>query len=170
MVNSVFGKHLYQGWGEFMADLRYIMARRPLMRATMRGGLVSFAFRERLMMTVTQVNGCRYCSYFHAKEAAKAGIPAEELRTLLEGQVPADSPADELPAIVYAQHWAESNAQPAAQALAQLEQVYGIERAEAIHLVLRVIRVGNLLGNTWDYVLFRLGLLKVDTGLGAGSA
>ncbi|MBC8330650.1 MAG: carboxymuconolactone decarboxylase family protein [Anaerolineae bacterium] len=167
---SKFPKRLYANFAEFRADIGYITARRPLIRATMRGGLVSFAFRERLMMMVTQVNGCRYCSYFHAKEAAKAGISEVELRALLDGQIPEDAPADELPALVYAQHWAESNAQPQAQAITQLKQVYGIERAEAIHLVLRMIRVGNLLGNTWDYVLFRLGLLKVETGLGTGSA
>jgi hypothetical protein len=27
------------------------------------------AFRERLMLAVTVVNGCRYCSYFHARQA-----------------------------------------------------------------------------------------------------
>ena len=31
-----------------------------------------------------------------------------------------------------------------------------VEKAEAIHLMLHMIRLGNLLGNTWDYILFRV--------------
>lgn len=31
-------------------------------------------FVERIMMAVTEVNGCRYCSYFHTRVALKAGI------------------------------------------------------------------------------------------------
>lgn len=157
-----FPKRLYASVGEFWADFRYVFSRRELIRQTMRDGLISFAFRERLMIAVTQVNGCRYCSYFHAKEAAQAGILEGELRALLAGQIPEDAPAEELPALLYAQHWAESNAQPDEEALARLQQRYGAEKAAAIHLVLRMIRVGNLLGNTWDYVLYRLGLLTFD--------
>ena len=95
------------------------------------------------------------------KEAVKAGISQTELRTLLAGQIPEDAPDEELPALAYAQHWAESNTTPEAQAVEKLHEVYGEKRAAAIHLVLRMIRVGNLLGNTGDYLLFRLGLLKL---------
>ena len=43
----------------------------------------------------------------------------------------------------------------------KLIETYGEEKAAAIDIVLRMIRVGNLLGNTADYVLYRLtfGLL-----------
>ena len=34
--------------------------------------------------------------------------------------------------------------------------VYGEEKAAAIHIVLRMIRMGNLMGNTADYILYRL--------------
>jgi predicted chitinase len=37
-----------------------------------------------------------------------------------------------------------------------LAQTYGAERAEAIETVLRMIRMGNLLGNSGDYWLYRL--------------
>ncbi len=151
-----FPKRLYSGLREFWADVEYIIARRPLMRKTMRGGLVSFAFRERLMVVVTQVNGCRYCRYFHTQEAIRAGLSSDELRSLLAGEISLDTPDDELPALTYAQHWAESNAQPDQQAIERLKAVYGEERTQAIHLVLRMIRVGNLLGNSWDYALFRV--------------
>jgi len=72
-------------------------------------------------------------------------------------------PADELPALLYARHWAEDNARPDARAEKQLMDVYGVDKAEAIEVILRLIRMGNLTGNTADYVLSRLmfGLLGI---------
>jgi len=37
-----------------------------------------------------------------------------------------------------------------------LLHTYGIDQERAIQLSIRIIRVANLLGNTWDYVLYRL--------------
>ncbi|MBM3129179.1 MAG: hypothetical protein FJ009_11230 [Chloroflexi bacterium] len=55
-----------------------------------------------------------------------------------------------------AQHWAEANAQPEPAARAKFVATYGAETARAIEYVLRMIRIGNLLGNTFDYILYRL--------------
>ena len=107
------------------------------------------------MMAVTAVNGCRYCSYFHAKMALKAGLEEEEIQDLLGGGV-TGCPEGETVAVAYAQHWAESDAHPDREVVQRLQQVYGREKAEAIHMMLRMIRMGNLTGNTWDYVLSRL--------------
>jgi len=57
---------------------------------------------------------------------------------------------------LYAHHWAETNAQPDPAVRAKLLATYGAETARAIEFVLRMIRVGNLLGNTGDYILYRL--------------
>ena len=111
------------------------------------------------MLAVTSVEGCRYCSYFHSKLALKGGITQGEIGKLLSGEVQ-DCPEEEHMAILYAQHWAESNACPDPEAVEKLEEIYGSERAEAIHLMLRMIRLGNLLGNTWDYLLYRISFGK----------
>jgi len=108
------------------------------------------------MMVVTEVNGCRYCRYYHAKEALKSGISEEALAELLEGKIPADSPPEEYAALAYAQHWAEQNAQPDPDAVERLTATYGKEKADAIHLVLRMIRMGNLSGNLLDFLLFKV--------------
>lgn len=118
--------------------------------------LLSPAFRERLMLVVTEVNGCRYCRTFHASEALKEGITDTELAELLAGQIPADTPEEEIPAMIYARYWAESDAQPAPEDVQELIDFYGEDKAAAIHIVLRMIRMGNLMGNTADYILFRL--------------
>jgi AhpD family alkylhydroperoxidase len=120
-----------------------------------REGLISQAFRERLMLAVTAVNGCRYCSYFHSRQALKSGISTEEIRELLAGDV-ANCPQDEAVAVAYAQHWAESNAHPEPEAVERLQRTYGPGKTEAIHLILRMIRMANLLGNSWDYLIYRI--------------
>jgi len=111
------------------------------------------------MLAVTSVEGCRYCSYFHSRLALKCGVSQEEIKKLLSGDFK-DCPEGEAIAILYAQHWAESNAHPDPEADQKLQEIYGFEKAEAIHLMLRMIRLGNLLGNTWDYFLYRISFGK----------
>ncbi|MFW6136286.1 MAG: hypothetical protein ACOC7N_05650 [Chloroflexota bacterium] len=66
------------------------------------------------------------------------------------------SPADEVPALLYAQHWAEADGQPDPEVRQRVHQRYGEEQLESIEIVLRMIRMGNLLGNTVDYLLYRV--------------
>lgn len=58
--------------------------------------------------------------------------------------------------LAYAQHWAERDARPDPDAEDRLRAIYGADGTDAIHSVLRMIRIGNLLGNTGDYWLYRL--------------
>ena len=154
-----FNKRTYDSPKEFFADLCFPIRNRKRLKEVKSKGLISPAFRERLMLAVTAVEGCRYCSYFHAKQALKSGISSEEINQLLSGDV--DScPEEEAVAVIYAQHWAESNAHPAPEAILKLQQTYGVEKAEAIHLMLQMIRLGNLLGNSWDYLLYRISFGK----------
>jgi AhpD family alkylhydroperoxidase len=155
MSSRKFNKRYYNNLGQFWRDFRYPFQNHNQLKLAMSGDLVSPAFRERLMLAVTAVNGCRYCSYFHAREALRTGLPEAEIRAMQDGIVD-NAPAEELPALLYAQHWAESNATPDPAIRHKLTEAYGIERANAIELVLRLIRMGNLLGNMADYWLFRL--------------
>ena len=106
-----FSKRTYNSPREFFSDVLFPFNNRRKLRWVMRGTLISPAFRERLMLAVTAVNGCRYCSYFHTGEALKSGLSREEISRLLSGQVDA-CPPQEAPAVIYALHWAESNARP----------------------------------------------------------
>ena len=155
MSKKTFQRRIYPSPVEFFRDFNYMMARRSLIRETMRSQ-ISAEFRERLMMAVTEVNGCRYCSYYHARMALESGIEESELQEFLQGSIPANIPQEEITAVLYAQHWAESNAQPDKQAQEKLLAVYGQQKYDAIHIVLRMIRMGNLLGNTWDYLLYKI--------------
>ena len=63
--------------------------------------------------------------------------------------------------MLYAQHWASTNGHPEPAAAEELRGLYGNEKAAAIDLSLRLIRIGNLLGNTWDRILGRFGAAKI---------
>lgn len=138
-----------------LADLWSVVLAFVHGRRGMPGDGLDPAFRERLMLAVTQVNGCRYCSYAHARMALVAGIPPGEIEAIGRGTF-AGSPPDQVPALLYAQHWAEADGTPEADVRARVAATYGESRLKQMELAMRMIRVANLLGNTWDYLLFRL--------------
>lgn len=150
-------------WKAFWDEFRYLLAHRRDIRRAMRGDLVPAAFRERLMLVVTEVNGCPYCRAFHQQEALKAGLTPEELQHYLAGLIPEDAPPREYEALLYARHWAEQDARPDPAATQRLFATYGEDVARAILIALRMIRMGNLLGNTWDYFLYRLSFGRLGT-------
>ena len=77
------------------------------MKPLIRGEIIDAAFRERLTLAVTAVNRCRYCVYAHAKPALVEGVDENEIEELKNG-ITEKCPIDELPALLYAQHWAET--------------------------------------------------------------
>ena len=150
-----FNKRIYRNPKELFSDLWFPVRNGRRLKQATKKGLISPAFKERLMLAVTAVHSCRYCSYLHTKEALKSGLSPEEISRLLSGDVD-NCPEEEAVALIYAQHWAESDAHPDPEASRKLEQTYGAEKSEFIHLLLRMIRLGNLMGNSWDYLLYRI--------------
>lgn len=148
-------KRTYKNPREFFADQIFLIKKWGHIRDLMRKKMLSKAFRERLMLAVTSVYGCRFCSWAHTREALKGGINQEEIVGLLQGSVDG-CPEEEAVAVLYAQHWADCDARPDKEAIDRLVKTYGLEKAEAIDLALRMIRVGNLTGNTWDAFLARV--------------
>jgi AhpD family alkylhydroperoxidase len=150
-----FKKRRYRSIKEFCSDVGFVLKNSRRLKKLNAQKPVSPAFQERLMLAVTGVNGCRYCSYFHSRQALKSGVSDTEINNLLAGDFKSFD-QDEGVALLYAQHWAESNGRPDAEAVARLRQNYGDEKAEVINIMLRMIRLGNLSGNTFDYLINRL--------------
>ena len=150
-----FKRRTYRNLREVLTDVKVMTSKRKEIKGLMRDGVIDEAFRERLMLAVTEVNGCRYCLHAHARMALTAGISEKELQALGRGLFDS-SPKEEVIALLYAQHWAETNAKPEIEARERVVAQYGKATVEAIELVLRMIRMGNLLGNTWDYFLYRM--------------
>ena len=147
-----FNKRRYRSLGEFWTDLRLLFSGLHKIKSVR---TISPAFRERLMIAVTGVYGCSYCSWLHTGLALRTGIPKEEVIKLLSSSLET-CPEDEAVAFLYAQHWADSNANPQPESIQRLLETYGSEKAEAINLLLRMNRIGNLFGNSFDYVLHRI--------------
>jgi len=154
-----FKKRTYKNPKELFSDLWFPISNRKRLKEVTNKRLISPAFQERLMLAVTAVDGCRYCSYFHTKQALKSGLTPEEISQLLSGDVD-NCPEEEAVAAIYAQHWAESGAHPDPEAIRKLQQTYGVEKSEAIHLMLRMIQMGNLMGNSWDCLLYHISFGK----------
>ena len=147
-----FNKRRYRSFGEFWSDLRLLFSD---FKKIKRVGLISPAFREKLMIAVTAVYGCSYCSWLHTGLALRSGIDREEIIRLLSSSL-GNYPEDEAIALIYAQHRADSNANPQSEPTQRLLETYGCEKAEAINLLLRMNRIGNLFGNSFDYLLYRI--------------
>ncbi len=154
MHTNCFQKRIYTP-AAFSADIHHAAASISRFRAAKRTGRVDQAFAERIMLAVTQVNGCRYCQYGHSRMALRAGVSAGEIRQLASGTWD-DLPEGQLPALMYAQHYAETGGKPDTEANERLAQIYGEETAQDIQANIRMITMGNLLGNTFDAFVSRL--------------
>jgi AhpD family alkylhydroperoxidase len=159
--NKKFRRRYYSSWRVFWQDLLVLLSQRNQIKKALREDRISPAFRERLMMAVTEVNDCRYCRTFHVQQAYQAGLSEQEIQTYLSGIIPEDIPPEEKLAVCYAKYWAENDAQPDLKSQNQIREAYGEEGFDAIQIILRMIRMGNLLGNTGDYFLFRLSFGKL---------
>lgn len=150
-----YPRRFYRRPLHLVRDLRAVrQARRRVRRLDGRGS-IDPAFRERLMLAVAEVNGCRYCAYVHAKAALTAGLSEADITALAEGSMQG-CPPEHVPALLYAQHWAETDGKPDLETRRRVVDTYGDAATEAIELALEMIRVGNLLGNSLDYVLYRI--------------
>ena len=156
-----FRRRRYHSPREPLSDTWYLVRNATGVFRMLIKGTISPAFRERLMLAVTGVYGCRFCTWIHTREALRSGLTAEGVTTLLDGTVDG-CPTEEALAVLYAQHWADADAHPTPESARMLADSYGKEKAQAVNLVLRVIRIGNLTGNSFHYLLYRVsfGRLK----------
>ena len=123
-------------------------------------------FQNKILLAVTQVNGCRYCSYLHTKHALESGMSEDEIQSLLDGEV-GDVDDDETVALMFAQHYAETQAQPDNQSVKRLFEKYGEEKANDIIAIIQIIMVGNIHGISLDLLQSRIkGKSDPDSSVG----
>jgi len=150
-----FHKRRYRFWGEFLFDFGRLFKRGARVGDVLAGRGISTDFRLRLMLTASRVNGCRHCTYHHARHALRIGVDNDEVEALCRGMI-GDCPERELPALIYAQHWTAADGCPDPGMRRRFRAAYPRATADAVELTLRMIRLGNLFGNSFDYLLFRL--------------
>ena len=151
---QIFNKRIY-GIGEFYHFFDDAMASFSVIKNARKKNLLSKEFQKRIMLVVTEVNGCQLCSYWHTKEALKSGMPAEEIKNILSGSIE-NVPKEESVALFFAQHYAESVANPDTKAWQRVMDIYGEEKAKAILAFIRVILMGNVYGIAVSALLNRI--------------
>ncbi|MCA9774835.1 MAG: carboxymuconolactone decarboxylase family protein [Myxococcales bacterium] len=117
------------------------------------------AFRERIMVAVAQVNGCRYCTFMHRAWAQAAGATDAELAALeaLDGVEPGAFDRREWTAIQYARALADAEFGPVDPALvAAVRDAWGARGRADVEAVARVMTFANRAANTLDAFLSRL--------------
>jgi len=110
-----------------------------------RSGKLSDAFIKRIMLAVTEVNGCEMCSYVHTKQALEMGMKEDEIKQILTGDVD-HIPENEVKAIMFAQHYAESRGNPSESSWNEIIETYGEAKALGILGAIRMITFGNSFG------------------------
>lgn len=117
----------------------------PYFRASHKRGELSHQFIERIMLAVTEVNDCPMCSYAHTQRSLELGFSTEDISALLSGEF-SSTPEEELPAIMFAQHYAETRGKPTRGTWHRMVRLYGLPRAQGILGAVRLITLGNTYG------------------------
>jgi AhpD family alkylhydroperoxidase len=154
-MQTAFNRRIYDV-PSFRAGIADAFAYLDDFKAAHRSGRVSHTFAERIMLAVTQVNGCRYCDWGHTRAATAAGVTDAELEAIRTGCFDDAIPSEEIPALLFAQHYAHTGGQPDPAAWENLIRTYGPDTANDIRCYVRMITIGNLSGNTFDAFLSRM--------------
>ena len=138
------GKKLFSVW-ELYRIMTLAFRSIPLLKRAKTAGKMDKAFLERIMLAVTEVNGCAACSYYHTKVALEEGFSAEEIRAMLGGDF-ADVPEEQLRGVLFAQHYADQRGKPARESWNRIVEEYGETGAYGVLAVTRMIMMGNSIG------------------------
>lgn len=139
----------------FGRDALGLLLHSPELFSALVAGRVSRSSAEKIMLAVTQANGCRYCSYVHTISARRAGVSGLELKRLTSGESEGFS-EEEAPALAFARYYARTAGRPGAGALQELRRRYGPQIARDVLSYVRLIYFANLSGNAVDAFLSRL--------------
>ncbi len=117
--------------------------------------LINKNFKSNIMLAVTEVNGCIYCSYYHTKIALESGTTEKEMAGLLSGELSL-AKKEEYTALMFAQHYADVNSKYDQTAYQEVIAVYGNSLAKGILSTIRLIMMGNSYGIAANCLKLRL--------------
>ncbi len=102
-------------------------------------------FIERIMLAVTEVNGCEMCATGHTKVALAQGISASEINLILLGNTETVS-KEESVAILFGKQYANNKGQVPRKLWQSVIDSYGQTKALGILGAIRMIMIGNIYG------------------------
>ncbi len=150
-----FSKKIYNH-NKFKRDLLLLIRETPAFVSAHLKKRIDKSFATKIMLTVTTVNGCRYCSWFHTNMLHLEGVAEEEIRKILNLQFHERMDAGEIVGLTYAHHYASTDRNPDPACTQRLYDFYGRERAKDIMRYINFVYFANLAGNTVDAFLSRL--------------
>lgn len=116
----------------------------PILKTSNPDKKISKEFKEELSLAVTQVNQCKMCSYAHSKMALEAGMSETEIKDLLNGEL-SNIPQEDLPAVLYAQSYAQNEGKDQLQTYQRVKDLYG-KKAKSVKAVIQVMMAANAYG------------------------
>jgi AhpD family alkylhydroperoxidase len=108
-------------------------------------GWVSRELQNHINLAVTEVNGCSLCSYKHTKDALEMGMPDDEIKMFLSGNIQ-NADDNEAVALMFAQHYAETGGYYSQEAWQRVVVTYGEDKAKGILGNTKAIMFGNAHG------------------------
>jgi len=152
-MGQKFYKKIYKP-KEFYTALYKGLRTAKYMRKCRKSKQLSKFLLERIMLAVTQVNGCEICSYGHTKMALEQGMNRDEIQRILSGDMES-IPKEEAVAVFFAQHYADMRGNPSGEAWRRVVDDYGIEKALGILGAIRMIMIGNIIGIPFSALVSR---------------
>ena len=122
--------------------------------------LFSKKFKERIMLSVTEVNGCEMCSYVHTKISLNSGMNRYEIKEILNSSKD-NIPDYELVGVLFGEHYADSHELPDKEAVDRLIEEYGREKAKIICAILGMVTLTNSMGISMGLFKERLFFRRV---------
>ena len=137
-------KYRYNGFEMYQILLNVFNAL-PILRKNRKSKTVDEAFIERIMLAVTEVNGCAVCSYAHTKMALESGFTMEEIESFFSGSDTYIKP-EEAVGILFAQNYADNRGVFDSSTYKTLVNHYGEDKSQIILAAAKVMMAGNVIG------------------------
>lgn len=146
-MRDYFGRKPYSAIEIYMIMVRAWASIKDFTRAK-KTALMDEKFIERIMLAVTEVNGCELCSFAHAKAALQAGMSDAEIKAYIDGLASTSGylPQDEAAAVFFAQSYADNRGKIDSASFETILERYGREKTNAVLAATRLIMMGNSLG------------------------
>lgn len=125
---------------------------------------INKAFAERIMLGVTEVNGCTLCSYQHTGMALKAGLNLDEIKALLDGELQTVQ-ENEIIGVLFGKHVADRRGLFDKATFDRMVKEYGEERALGVLGAVRIIMFTNIIGIMAGVIFDTLTLKNKSIGL-----
>ena len=147
MKNKAFKKRYFHTLKDFFLQIKKSTYYRKKLKNIDEKNKISPNFAEKIMLAVTGVNECVYCSYRHAKSALDKGVKLKEIQEILKSEFGNISEKEKV-ALLYAQHWTEKAGNPDINARKRMIEYYGEHKTEYIEFYMYMVYMGNIISNT----------------------